>query len=323
MSTLPLFEPPVPPFRARLAEALARLAADGVLVGTSSWKYEGWLGQVYTEERYHVRGGRFSKRLFEETCLAEYAETFPVVCGDFSFYQFPSEHYWRKLFGSAASGLRFVFKVPEEITVKVFPSHERYGVRAGQPNDSFLEAALLAETFLKPLAGYRERVAALLFEFGAFPRGALAGPEEFLDRLARFLAALPAGFRYAVEVRNPDFLGPDYFGVLRRHGVAHVFSAWTRMPELATQLRIPGAFTADFTLTRALLRQGRAYEQAVRLFEPYREIRDENPAARQAVRELIGRARQTRQPAFVFVNNRLEGNAPLTISAMVEERSAE
>jgi uncharacterized protein YecE (DUF72 family) len=107
-----------------LAAKLARLAARGILIGGSSWKYEGWLGQIYTPERYFTRG-KFSAKKFEDTCLAEYAETFPVVCGDFSFYQFPSTAFWAKLFASAPDSLRFAFKVPEEITVKAFPAHPR------------------------------------------------------------------------------------------------------------------------------------------------------------------------------------------------------
>src|ERR1039458_9816452 len=55
----------------------------------SSWKYEGWLGLIYTPERYMTRG-KFSKAKFETTCLAEYAETFKTVCADAGYYQFPS-----------------------------------------------------------------------------------------------------------------------------------------------------------------------------------------------------------------------------------------
>jgi hypothetical protein len=54
------------------------------------------------------------------------------------------------------------------------------------------------------------------------------------------------------------------------------------------------------------------------MFAPYTEIRDPNPAARDALRVLIQRARDQRQMAFLFVNNRLEGNAPLTIMAITE-----
>lgn len=31
---------------------LVQLAAGGVFLGTSSWKYQGWLGQLYTPARY-------------------------------------------------------------------------------------------------------------------------------------------------------------------------------------------------------------------------------------------------------------------------------
>src|SRR5258708_27696046 len=85
MGTHPLFDEPTNFDRVKLAEKLRALAQQGVFIGGSSWKYEGWLGQIYTPERYYSRG-RFSQKRFEETCLQEYAETFPIVCGDFSFY---------------------------------------------------------------------------------------------------------------------------------------------------------------------------------------------------------------------------------------------
>ena len=317
MSDAPLFELPGAFDRRALAAALKRLAQEKIFIGTSSWKYEGWLGQIYTRERY-VRRRAFSQKYFQEACLAEYAETFPAVCGDFSFYQFPSDAYWQRLFGSAPARLLYAFKVPEQITVKTYPSHARYGARGGLENPSFLDAGLLQDAFLRPLTPYRDQIAVLIFEFGTFSKKACPEPGLFLADLGKFLAALPPGWRYSVEIRNPEYLGEDYFGCLRSHGVTHVFNAWTRMPELGVQLDIPGAFTADFTVCRALLRRGRSYEEAVRMFEPYQEIRDPNPQGRQALRELIARARADRRAAFIFVNNRFEGSAPLTIQSIVE-----
>lgn len=316
MSLAPLSEHGVSFDRRRLAERLQRLAAENIFIGTSSWKYEGWLGQIYTRERYLVRGA-FSLKKFQAECLAEYAETFPVVGGDFSFYQFPSRDYWRRLFASAPQSLGFGLKVPEQITVKIWPQHDRYGSHAGQLNPSFLNVDLLKQAFLEPLAPYRERVAVLIFEFGAFSRQSYSGVHEFVQDLDRFLEALPGDFRYSVEIRNPEYLGPLYFDCLKAHGVAHVFNAWTRMPELDVQLRNPRAFTAGFTVCRALLRRGRSYEEAVKLFAPYREIKDPNPRGRQALRQLIETARRDGRAAFVFVNNRFEGNAPATIEAIV------
>ena len=273
MGTLPLFEDPGAFDRRRLGEKLAELAREQVWIGTSSWKYEGWIGQIYDAERYRSRG-RFSQKRFEAECLSEYAETFPIVCGDFSFYQFPSEEYWQKLFGSAPASLRYAFKVPEEITVKAFPVHARYGARAGENNESFLNAALFEAAFLALLDPYARQIAVLILEFGNFPRWCYGHVDEFLADLDPFLAALPRGFRYAVEIRNEEFLTPQYFGCLREHGVAHVFNAWTRMPAIGEQIAMPDVFTADFTVARALLRRGRPYEEAVAKFSPYREIQD-------------------------------------------------
>ncbi len=107
-----------------------------IYFGTSSWKYDGWLGSIYSEDRYRTRG-KFSRAKFEKGCLADYAATFPAVCGDFAFYQFPSEQYWAEMFGSTPDGFLFGLKVPEDITVAKWPGHARYGKRAGVDNEHF------------------------------------------------------------------------------------------------------------------------------------------------------------------------------------------
>ena len=313
----PLFEDPGVFDRIGLAARLQSLAANGIYIGGSSWKYEGWLGQIYSRERYLSRG-RFSRRLFEAECLREYAETFPTVCGDFAFYQFPAEGFWQKLFQQVPEEFRFTFKVPEQITCKVFPTHPRYGAQAGKPNETFLDSKVFREMFLKPLLPYGSKTALLIFEFGTFGPRSFADLAEFLDRLDPFLASLPGEFRYAVEIRNPEFLAKDYFACLRNHRVAHVYNAWSRMPELRHQVAIPDSSTAAFLVCRALLRRGRSYEDAVRQFAPYREVQDPNPETRDSMRLLIGRARENKEMLFLFVNNRLEGNSPLTILSIVE-----
>jgi uncharacterized protein YecE (DUF72 family) len=313
----PLFDEPNAFDRDFLASRLSALASQNILIGGSSWKYEGWLGQIYSRERYLARG-KFSKRTFEQECLREYAETFPTVCGDFAFYQFPTQEFWAKLFAQTPERFRFAFKVPEQITCKVFPSHPRYGALAAQENENFLNPQVFQEMFLRPLLPHKDKTALLIFEFGAFGRRSLAGLGEFLDRLDPFLAQLPPVFRYAVEIRNPDFLAREYFACLRARGVAHVYNAWSKMPELRHQLAIPDSATAPFAVCRALLRHGRVYEEAVDAFAPYREVQDPNPEARESMRMLIGRARENKEFLFLFVNNRLEGNAPTTILSLVE-----
>lgn len=312
----PLFDKPESlPVKDLLTERLHRLAEKHIRIGGSSWKYEGWLDQIYQRERYLTRN-KFSKKRFEETCLREYAEVFPTVCGDFAFYQFPTMAFWSKLFAQVPPGFQFGFKVPEQITVPEWPSHARYGAVAGKENHTFLDSRLFEDAFLRAIEPNKKQVGPLIFEFGAFKKSCFPTVLDFVRKLDPFLAQLPTGWRYAIEIRNHDFLHPEYFHCLRAHNVAHVYSAWTRMPELGDQLKIPGTRTADFLVSRALLRKGRNYEQAVQSFQPYTRIQDVNEPARKALRELVDIAIVDGVPAFLFVNNRLEGNSPGTIVAI-------
>lgn len=316
--TIPLFGDASEPFRSELRKKLTYLAQKEVFIGTSSWKYEGWIDQVYSRDRYLSRG-RFSKRIFEQQCLTEYAETFPTICGDFAFYQFPAAAFWKRLFHSSPHQLQFSFKVPEEITTPRFPKHPRYGVRAGRRNANFLDVAVIEGAFLKRLEPYTAQVSLLIFEFGA-ACGELFTVSEFTAQLSDFLHRLPPTFRYAVEVRNPEFLADAaYLEMLRARRVAHVFNAWTQMPSLREQANAAGAFTADFIVVRALLRQGRNYEDAVRMFSPYSELKDRDPDTRRAIQDIIVRCVRRGEPAFIYVNNRLEGNAPVTIHEILTD----
>ena len=71
---------------------------------------------------------------------------------------------------------------------------------------------------------------------------------------------------------------------------------------------------------RLLLKPGRKYEEAVKLFSPYDRIKDIYPEARVAGARLIQEARSGDGAAkgFIYVNNRLEGNAPGTIEAVAD-----
>jgi uncharacterized protein YecE (DUF72 family) len=139
-----------------------------------------------------------------------------------------------------------------------------------------------------------------------------------VGQIAPFFELLPDSFRYSVEVRNREYLVPIYFDALKEHRAAHVFNAWTKMPPLEEQIAMPGVFTADFTVVRALLRAGRAYETAVATFAPYDKIQDENPEGRMALRDLIAQMKAERRTSYIFANNRFEGNAPETIRAITE-----
>jgi uncharacterized protein YecE (DUF72 family) len=242
-----------------------------------------------------------------------------MVGGDFSFYRFYEAPYWKRLFSQTPGNFQFVLKVPQEITTPVWPKLARHGALAGRRNASFLDADLFRAQFTEPLAAYREQVGAVVFEFGEFPESLYPnGPRDLVRDLGPFLGKLPAGFRYAVELRNAEYLDPAYFHCLSEHGAAHVFNSWTKMPPLTEQLAIDEAFTADFTVCRPLLRPGRSYEQAVDRFQPYERIQEVYPEGRAALSQLVRRARTERRKAFVVVNNRFEGHSPSTIAAVTD-----
>ena len=53
------------------------------------------------------------------------------------------------------------------------------------------------------------------------------------------------------------------------------------------------------------------------MFEPIRATREVNPRTRDALRRIAERARRLGEPAFQFVNNRLECNTPSTREVVV------
>ena len=297
------------------------LAREGVLIGTSSWKYPGWRGQLYDEERY-VWHGKFSEARFERVCLREYAEVFKTVCVDAAYYKFPDHRFLEQLVSQVPADFLFALKVTDRITIKHFANLPRFGPRAGTANEDFLNASLFESAFLEPCRAFQPNIGLAIFEFSHFSPREFERGRDFVAALDQFLGKLPPGWRYGVEIRNRTFLHPDYFAALARHGVAHIFSSWQGMVPLGEQLALPGSRTSrDFFGARLLLRPGRKYEQAVKLFSPYDRIKDPYPEGRAAGVNLM---RETRRAAgsvkgFIYVNNRFEGNALETIAAMVEQ----
>src|SRR5438477_11131539 len=145
----------------------AELAAKGVFIGTSSWKYEGWFGRLYTPTRYEFRG-KVAKTRFERDCLNGYAEVFKTVCVDAAYYSFPRREYLQGLADQVPSDFRFGFKVTDEITTRKFPNLDRFALRAGKPNENFLNTDLFATAFLQPCEHIHAKVGVLIFEFSRF-----------------------------------------------------------------------------------------------------------------------------------------------------------
>jgi len=141
---------------------------------------------------------------------------------------------------------------------------------------------------------------------------------EFLERLGRFLAGLPRGLQYAVELRNRELFTHRYLELLERHRVAHVLNFWERMPDLGEQLAVDGVLSADFVVARLLIPPGDRYAARKQKLAPFDKIVKVEHKMREDVAELVERCLAVSKVLFVIVNNKAEGSSPLTIRALAE-----
>ncbi len=297
----------LPPPPAQLVE-LGRRVPPNIKFGTSTWTYDGWAGDVYHRG---YRGAQPARRLEE---YARYP-LFRTVGIDSAYYEPPEPEVLVAYARALPPGFPCVSKVWDRITAKRLEQ---------QVNPDFLNADLFKDAVLGPYErAFRDHAACFVFEFQAMRGKDLPVPGRWAEDLDAFLRQLPRDFRYAVELRNRELLTDAHGAVLARHGVAHVFNSWTEMPTIGEQLELPGTFPADFTVARALLRPGRRYADAVKLFEPYDRIRDPQPELRQDLLRLIAEAMRRRIEALILANNRLEGNAPGTIRALAAALTGE
>ena len=297
----------LPPPSAELVE-LSQRVPSAIRFGTSTWTYDGWAGDVYHRA---YRGAQPARRLEE---YARYP-LFRTVGIDSAYYEPPEEEVLTAYARALPPGFPCVSKVWDRITAKR---------REGERNPDFLNADLFKDAVLGPYQrAFTDHAGCFVFEFQPMRGKDLPDPARWVDDLDGFLRQLTRDVRYAVELRNRELLTDAHGAVLARHGVAHVFNSWTEMPTLGEQIELPWTFPAPFTVARALLRPGRRYADAVKLFEPYDRIRDPQPELRQDLLRLVAEALRRRIEALILVNNRLEGNAPGTIRALVDALTGE
>ena len=90
------------------------------------------------------------------------------------------------------------------------------------------------------------------------------------------------------------------------------------MPGLAEQHTRIGNFTTPFTVLRLLTPLKISYEAAKKRAEPYTKLAGELPEMRRDTVDLVRKAVARNRQAYVLVNNRSEGNAPLTVQALTD-----
>ena len=195
------------------------------------------------------------------------------------------------------------------------PSGLRYAKKSGA-NPRFLDANCFEDQVLAPFdQAFQGHTGPFIFE--SQRTGITAA--TFLEKLDHFLRQLPTRYEYAVEVRNPAVLGPEYRAILAARQVSHVYNHLYAMPTLEEQHRTLGSgFTAPFMLLRLLTPRDKKYHDAVKAYEPYDKLVRPLPDMRDQTVKLVWQAMGEQRRAYVLVNNRSEGNAPLTIQALTD-----
>ncbi|MBI3558368.1 MAG: DUF72 domain-containing protein [Deltaproteobacteria bacterium] len=307
------------PYRV-LGDELWALARRGIYFGTSSWKYESWKDAVYCDEYK-------TKKHFDQNCLGEYARIFPAVGGDFSFYNWPGEELIANIARQTPEGFKIGLKATEFITLKRFPAIARWGAKAGQPNPDFLNPRLFKEKFLDRLVPLRGKLAPIIVEFTAFPRGAFSDWTEFAKELEAFFCQLGKlcgrEHEFGVELRTKEFIHDDFYAALKAMNafvpVAPIVNSWTRTPPLDEQWKLVRTQDFAFNEVRLMMRPGRTRDEAVQLFEPYARIRERVPVVRRALAAIVQDSLAAKRPCYVFMNNHLEGCSHQTIAELAAD----
>lgn len=287
--------------------ALGEHLPKGVFLGTSSWTFPGWAGIVYDRE---VATSRLS-----HDGLSAYGQhpVLRTVGIDRTFYGPVSAATFADYAERVPEGFRFLVKAHEACTLARWPTHERYGAQRGQANERFLQSAYATDAVVAPFVeGLGEKAGPLVFQFPPQDPQAFGGAGRLVERLHGFLSALPRGPLYAVEVRNEELLTEGLAQALADVGACPVLAAWRSMPDPRTQAERTRAALARALVVRWMLPPNLGYDEAYAKYAPFNQLVDEDVPTRHAVAGLCAAAAQRGQPAFVIINNKAEGSAPLS-----------
>ncbi len=249
-----------------------------LLLGTSSWTADGWVGSFYPANAQ------------PRDLLSIYAQRFNTVEIDSTFYRIPSAQMVRGWKERTPHDFIFAVKVPQTIT------HEKVLVDAEDD----------LATFLKVMDLLGDKLGPLLFQFPYFNKQKFRGLGFFLDRLLPFLSNLPKGYQWVVEVRNRQWLSETLYAPLRKQGVALALVDQAWMPRPKEWFENGDPITAHFTFIR-WIGDRKAIEERTKVWN--RTIYDRAEDLREWVDVLKPVARRVKV-IFAFANNHYSGYAP-------------
>jgi uncharacterized protein YecE (DUF72 family) len=301
-----------------------------IFIGTASDRYAGWIGQIYSADKYRGRithrshrvGGKvFRDEVVPVDSVREYFEHFSVLELDYTFYRplltpegEPTSNYY--VLGNYTHYLkkndRVILKVPQEVcAVKI-----RQGNQA-VANPHYLDSRLFLKQFYHPaneLLG--SNLAGMLFEQEYQRQEDRIPIPQLASGWDAFFEALPRDTRYHLELRTEAYWSPPVFEVLEKHGVGQVLSHWTWLPPLSRQLARAGGrwvTAGQGGLVRLMTPIDKRYEEAYAQAHPFDKLVEGmlSPGLVHDTVELMKRAAERERDLFLIINNRAGGNAPL------------
>ena len=195
-----------------------------ILLGTSAFTAAGWEGSFYPSG---MKPAEF---------LTFYATRFKTVEVDSTYYRTPSASTVKGWAAKTPDDFIFSLKVPQVIT------HEKILVDAEKDFENFVEVASLLGKKLGPM----------LLQFPYFNRAKFKAGSEFTARLQPFLKKLPKGYKFALEIRNKNWLDAKFTDLLRQHNVALAVIDQAWMPSVEELTAKLDPITADFCYVRWL-----------------------------------------------------------------------
>ena len=129
----------------------------------------------------------------------------------------------------------------------------------------------------------------LVFQFPPQGSAITREPARFAERLGHFLAALPKGQLYAVELRDTPLLTSSYVDALAAADARHCTTLHPRMPPVAVQHERTAALPDGPLIVRWMLRSGLTYERARQRYAPFSKLVDEDLANRASLAALCAR----------------------------------
>lgn len=192
-------------------------------------------------------------------------------------------------------------------------------------NARFLDPYYARDVIIDPIiTGLGERAGPVLFQFSPMHPQRVRGAATFAERLKEFLSELPVGPLYAVELRTPALLTPEYFRALESANAVHAYTVHGSMMPLQEQLSMLPPSSQRAFVVRWMLHGRFGYNDARAAYAPFNRIVDQDDAVRNAIVAAAIEVADERseKEAYVIVNNKAEGSSPLSAFGLGEMISA-